>query len=218
MGTSFSRAWILRMLIIAAPWIGILVSTPSAQAPGGVRDMNDLKTTGGLASMRDPTWVQKRPVPLDVHFAVEKDMTRTDRPYNRGRILTLETAPGDPGVAFVIGDAIVTGTKGETWPIARATFEATYAATPGGRSGVDGKFVKKPTPVLAVQMNEPFSVTASWGLLEGKAGDWLVQYDEAGQDFGIVADDIFEKTYERLRPTPELQAKLETMRRNVQRR
>jgi PGDYG protein len=211
MDTPVCRTWPSSWLIAAASLIGLIGST-SAQTPDATRDMNVLKTTGGLAWMRDTIWVQKRPMPLDVHFAIEKDLIRTDPPYSKGRILTLETAPGDPGVAFVAGDAIVTGSKGESWPIARAIFDATYAPTPGGRSGADGTFVKKPLPVLAVQMNEPFSVTASWGKLVGNQGDWLVQYDDTAQDFGIVAADIFEQTYERLIPTPALQARMETLR------
>ena len=55
--------------------------------------------------------------------------------------------------------------------------------------GQDGKFFKKPTPVLGVQMKEPFAVTASWGRLEGKP--------------------------ERLTVTPDLRAKLDAMRARV---
>src|SRR4030095_14717175 len=150
------RAWLSSWLIAAASLIGLIGST-SAQTLGATRDMNDLKTTGGLAWMRDTIWAQKRPMPLDVHFVVEKDLTRTDPPYSKGRILTLETAPGDPGVAFVAGDAIVTGSKGESWPIARAIFDATYAPTPGGRAGADGTFVKKPLPLPAVQIKQHFA-------------------------------------------------------------
>ena len=106
--------------------------------------MDYLKTEGGLASLPSPIWVQKRPIPLAVHFAVTKDLSRTDAPYNKGHIRTRETAAGDPGVAFKVTDAIMTGTKGETWPIARATFEATYSPVAGGRMGHDGKFFKRP--------------------------------------------------------------------------
>jgi hypothetical protein len=64
-------------------------------------------------------------------------------------------------------------------------------------------------------MKEPFAVTASWGRLEGKPGDWLVQYDEVGKDFGIVGEAIFEQTYERLTVTPDLRARLDAMRARV---
>ena len=174
--------------------------------------MDSLKKAGGLPSMPDARWVQKNPEPLEVHFAQARDSSRTDPPYNRGRIVTRETPAGDAGVRFRPGDAIVRGGSGESWPIARKTFESTYSPVPGGRMGQDGRFFKKALPVLGVQMSEPFTVTASWGKLEGKRGDWLIQYDEAGRDFGIVGEAIFEKTYRKLAATPELEAKLAAMR------
>ena len=188
------------------------VVQPAAERAAGSRNMDGLKGAGGLASMQDARWAQKLPEPLDVHFARKRDASRTDAPYNRGHIITRETPKGDSGVQFQSGDAIVTGTSGESWPIARATFESTYLPVAGGRTGRDGKFFKKALPVLVVQMTEPFTVTASWGKLEGKSGDWLVQYDEAGRDFGIVGEAIFAKTYRMLPPTPELQSKLAAMR------
>jgi hypothetical protein len=104
--------------------------------------------------------------------------------YNKGHIRTRETPAGDAGVAFKAGDAILTGAAKDSWPIAKTTFERTYAPAEGSRMGRDGKFFKKPVPVLGVQMKERFAVTATWGCLEGKPGDWLVQYDE-GKDFAL---------------------------------
>jgi hypothetical protein len=194
------------------------LSPGTSASPTGLRNMDYLKTVGGLPSMPGVSWVQKQPVRLDVHFAQERDVSRTDAPYNRGHILTRETPKGDSGVRFQTGDAVVTGASGYSWPIARATFESAYSAVPGGRMGQDGKFFKKPLPVLGVQLHEPFTVTASWGNLEGKSGDWLIQYDEAGRDFGIVGQTIFERTYRRLSMTTELQAKLAAMRAHVPKR
>jgi PGDYG protein len=212
-----SQAGVVRVALIV--FVTTACSALSAQQPppadGTPRDMDALKARGGLASLPSPTWVQKRPIPLDVHFAVQSDLTRTDPPYNKGHIRTRETSAGDAGVAFKAGDAILTGTEKDSWPIAKATFEATYAPSEGSRMGQDGKFFKKPQPILGVQMKEPFAVTASWGRLEGKPGDWLVQYDEAGKDFGIVGEAIFEQTYERLPVTPDLRAKLDAMRARV---
>ena len=213
--SSYARG-LSRLTVIG--WIAIAAHSFSAQQPprgSTPRDMDALKTRGGLASLPSPTWVQKRPLAVDVHFAVQSDLTRTDNPYNKGHIRTQETPAGDAGVAFTAGDAILTGTAGESWPIAKATFETTYAPAGGSRMGQDGKFFKKPLPVLGVQMKEPFAVTASWGRLEGKPGDWLVQYDEVGRDFGIVDQGIFEQTYERLTVTPDLRARLEAMRARV---
>jgi hypothetical protein len=177
--------------------------------------MDALKTRGGLASLPSPMWVQKRPVPVDVHFAAQSDLTRTDPPYNKGHIRSRETPSGDAGVAFKAGDAILTGAAQESWPISRASFERTYAPDRGSRMGRDGKFFKKPAPILGVQMKEPFAVTASWGRLEGKPDDWLVQYDDDAKDLGIVGQAIFEQTYERLSVTPDLRAKLDAMRARV---
>src|SRR5215510_13811569 len=97
--------------------------TAQQSAQNGTRDMDALKTRGGLASLPSPIWVQKRAVPADVHFATRSDLVRTDAPYNEGHIRTKETPSGDAGVAFQVGDAILTGTAKESWPIARATFE-----------------------------------------------------------------------------------------------
>ena len=207
---------LLRVAVIAS--MASAAHSITAQQParrGAPRDMDALKTRGGLASLPSPIWVQKRPVLVDVHFAVPRDLTRTDRPYNNGHIRTLETAGGDAGVAFTPGDAILTGAAGNSWPIGRAAFEATYAPAKGNRMGPDGKFFKKPLPVLGVQMKERFAVTASWGRLEGKPGDWLVQYDEGGRDFGIVDSKEFEQTYSRLTVSPDLRAKLDAMRARV---
>src|SRR5262245_21598492 len=214
-----AQAGVVRVTLIAL--VTTACSASLAQQPppagGAPRDMDALKARGGLASLTSPRWVQKRPIPLDVHFAVPSDLTRTDPPYNKGHIRTRETSAGDAGVAFKAGDAILTGTENDSWPIARATFEATYAPSAGSRMGQDGKFFKKPQPILGVQMKEPFTVTASWGRLEGKPGDWLVQYDEAGKDFGIVGEAIFEQTYERLTVTRDLRARLDAMRARVPR-
>ena len=140
---------------------------------------------------------------------------RSNPPYNNGHIQTKETSSGDAGVAFTPRDAILTGSANESWPIARATFEKTYAPAKRSRMGRDGRFFKKAAPVLGVQMQKAFAVTASWGRLEGKPGDWLVQYDDQGKDFGIVDQGIFEQTYERLTVTPDLRAKLDAMRARV---
>lgn len=54
--------------------------------------------------------------------------------------------------------------------------------------------IKKPIPIRCVQMAEPFKVETMEGVLEGKAGDYLM--------IGIKGEmypcdkDIFEETYE----------------------
>ena len=131
----------LAALMVVAAWTALagqaLAQRDSAPlppgtpaSPTGLRKMDYLTTVGGLPSAPGASWVQKQPELLDVHFAQERDASRAKTPYNRGRILTRETPKGDSGVRFHTGDAVVTGASGESWPIARATFESTYSAVP----------------------------------------------------------------------------------------
>ena len=161
-----------------------------------MRSMNFLKEDpNGIQSLDGVRQAQKRPIPLQVHFATEADLTRTDGVFNDGRIRTRETAVGDPGVRFAVGDAIVTGTRDEVWPIRRSRFEATYTPSDeGGAFGTDGRFHKVAGPVPVCCMDEPFTVSASWGELTGNPGDYLVQYGPG--EFGIVSTDSFDDTYD----------------------
>lgn len=161
-----------------------------------MRSMNFLKDEpSGILALDGVQRARKRPIPLQVHFATEADLARTGGAFSGGYIRTRETAAGDPGVRFAPGDAIVTGTRGEQWPIPRARFEATYLPSgEGGAFGTDGLFHQTGHPVLVRRMDEAFGVSVAWGELAGGPGDWLVQY--APGDFGIVSADIFADTYE----------------------
>ena len=88
------------------------------------------------------------------------------------------------------GDAIMTGTEGEQWPIPAEKFAQTYDDLG------DGTAAKKNIPVFAMEMHEPFQVKVSWSddLLQGEVGDYLVQYGPG--DYGVVGREIFGKTYE----------------------
>ena len=173
----------LAALMVVAAWTALagqaLAQRDSAPlppgtpaSPTGLRKMDYLTTVGGLPSAPGASWVQKQPAPR-CPFCAGTGRVSANTPYNRGRILTRETPKGDSGVRFHTGDAVVTGASGESWPIARATFESTYSAVPGGRMGQDGKFFKKPLPVLGVQMHEPFTVTASWGSSKARVATGL---------------------------------------------
>lgn len=124
--------------------------------------------------------VMKKPVGVRVVFATEDGVCNT-----------LE---GD--VSYHAGDAILTGVEGERWPIKRARFNETYTPILPIRAGENGTYTKKPIVVHALQMQEPFYVDVNWGSgrLEGKQGDWLLQYGK--DDYGIVSQSIFEKTYQ----------------------
>jgi hypothetical protein len=149
----------------------------------------------GILALDGVQRARKRPIPLRVHFSTAADLARTDGAFSHGHLRTHETAAGDPGVRFVPGDAIVTGTRGEQWPIQRDRFEATYVPSePGGAFGADGLFHKVGGPVPVRRMDEPFTVRAIRGQLVGGPGDYLVQYGPG--DFGIVSAEIFTDTYE----------------------
>jgi len=110
-----------------------------------------------------------------------------------GEIQTLEGR-----VQYSTEDAILTGVQGESWPVGRAHFDSMYESDGDFAHGCDGKYRKKTSAyVFAKQMSETFTVSVGQGdVLTGKAGDWLVQY-QGGQQ-GIVANEIFRKTYQRI--------------------
>ena len=116
----------------------------------------------------------KKPIPLEFRY------TDTDE--------TIQTKEGP--VQAKAGDAIMTGTEGENWPIPAKKFTQTYNDLGNGTAA------KKNIPVFAIEMNKPFQVKVSWSndLLQGEPGDYLVQYG-AG-DYGVVGREIFGKTYE----------------------
>ena len=126
-----------------------------------------------LAEDPDAFETAKKPIPLNFRAAEAEE--------------TIETKEG-PVVAQA-GDAIMTGTEGEQWPIPAEKFEQTYDILE------PGKAAKKNIPVFAKEMNAPFKVKVSWSdaLLNGELGDFLVQYGLG--DYGVVGAEIFRKTY-----------------------
>ncbi len=123
---------------------------------------------------------RKRPTHVSVRFA--------DAPC---AIVTREGP-----VSADVGDAVVTATTGESWPIARALFESRYEAAPPTVMGEAGDYVSRPWRVRVVQLEHPVSAPAAGGRshLAGKPGDWLVDYGDGS--VGIVAPEIFAATYE----------------------
>jgi len=130
-----------------------------------------------LAAHKDSRSARKRPVDVGVDFAEAV-----------GRLQTLE-GPVD----YVAGDAILTGTDGERWPVRREVFERTYEP-----AGTEGRFRKRPLVVRVLRLDEPFSVAIGRDnvRLTGKSRDWLVQYGPG--EYGIVSAGIFNRTYELL--------------------
>ncbi|ANN77163.1 PGDYG domain-containing protein [Bordetella flabilis] len=117
----------------------------------------------------------KKPIPLGFRFAEEEEII----PTREGPVTA------NPG------DAVMTGTEGENWPIPRAKFEETYDF-----DVQTGLASKKPMEVDVEEMQEPFSVSVSWSgeMLDGNAGDFRVTYGPG--DYGIVARNIFYQTYD----------------------
>ncbi|MDY0136911.1 MAG: PGDYG domain-containing protein [Thiomicrospira sp.] len=126
-----------------------------------------------LSIAANPQRFQKKRIAMQVLFADES-----------GFCATLE---GE--VPYQKGDAILTGTHGESWPIKRSVFDKTY------QQDEDGRYYKKPLPISAIQLDQAIQLTRQDGsVLKGQKGDWVVEY--APGDQAIVRADIFEQTYE----------------------
>ena len=54
--------------------------------------------------------------------------------------------------------------------------------------------LKKPIPITACKINEPFTVDTTEGTMTGRTGDWLMQ-GVSGEMY-ICPADIFEKSYD----------------------
>lgn len=138
---------------------------------------------GDLSQHPKSKKVIKKPILVKVVFAECEGVVRT-----------LEG-----NVSYQTGDAILTGIKGESWPVQRAKFLKNYIPDGEIQPGESGDYVKKPLTVWALQLEEPCTVRVGWQAdpLRGEVGDWLVQYGD--RDFGIVNADVFSVTYESLR-------------------
>jgi PGDYG protein len=99
------------------------------------------------------------------------------------------------------GDALITGVTGDSWSVSRDRFDARYEPVNAREAGMDGLYRAKRVSVRAKQMAAAFSIARREGgdLLNGTAGDWLLQY--APGDFGVVANARFLQVYQR-QPAP----------------
>src|SRR5262245_708296 len=122
-----------------------------------MRDMTGIDLAAGLGME-----ARKLPVDVVVEFAATP-----------GQLQTLEGPVG-----YAAGDALLTGSVGDRWPVRREKFMQTYAPAGDGRSGEPGIYRKRPLVVHALQMQERFTVTVGPGssTIKGRPGDWLVQY------------------------------------------
>jgi hypothetical protein len=106
---------------------------------------------------------------------------------------TIQTSEGI--VHAAPGDAIVTGTGGERWRVSRAHFTEKYRPVPPTQAGESGRYESLPIDISAMPMTEAFEVLLADGesLLEGRPGDWLVDYGDGS--LGIVSQAAFATTY-----------------------
>jgi len=146
---------------------------------------------------------QERPVGMTIADIATDP--RAQRARKRAVAVTVEFAEGDGTlptiegpVAYRRGDALLTGTHDDRWPVPRARFDATYEPQAPLRPGKPGRYLKRPLLVWALQLREPIDVRldANRGTLHGEPGDWLVQY--APGDHSVVAAAIFAESYELL--------------------
>ena len=111
------------------------------------------------------------------------------------------TMPGalatrEGSVRYEPGDALLTGSAGDRWPVSRPRFDAAYEPVAPTAAGAEGRYRRRPALVYAKQMSTPFELALGdgRGTLAGAAGDWLVQY--APDDQAVVGQAIFASTYE----------------------
>jgi hypothetical protein len=99
---------------------------------------------------------------------------------------------------YQIGDALITGSTGTRWSVARSRFDEKYEALPPTSTNTDGRYKARPIPVLARQIAEPFAArrTAGGDVLRGNAGDWLLQYGPG--DFGVANHARFTQVYKKI--------------------
>lgn len=144
--------------------------------------MNDFRTKilpHDLARQPGAFRARSRPVTVEVHFA-----------NTAGSLDTLEGT-----VAYAAGDAILTGTTGERWPVSRARFEESYAPALVTADLGAGRYVKRPRDVWAWRAERALDVALpqGTGTLRAEVGDVVVQY--APGDYAVVQPEIFAETY-----------------------
>jgi hypothetical protein len=113
---------------------------------------------------------------------------------------TVKTLEGEETVQA--GHMLCRGEAGDIWPQTVEQLVKRYTAT----DEVDAEGWRKHLPhpdaqgAMAIQINHPFTVVASWGRLSGKAGDYLLKsYQDRDvaypDDVWIVDQKLFGETY-----------------------
>ena len=123
--------------------------------------------------------VCKKPIPVRVEFATAD-----------GVCATLEGP-----VSYRAGDAILTGVRGEHWPVERDWFSSSYEPVQPTRAGENGSYKKAPSLTLALRLDRPRDVPVGWqnDPLHGRPGDWLLQY--ADGSYSVISDEVLRESY-----------------------
>ena len=107
---------------------------------------------------------------------------------------SIQTLEGE--IRCAAGDAVVTGSNGESWPVPRDAFFRKYVPLPGSIAREDGQYTKRLAFVRAHKLDQEESIQLSdgRGRLTGGIGDWCLTYGIGNQAF--VRSDIFSESYQ----------------------
>jgi hypothetical protein len=113
------------------------------------------------------------------------------------RVKTLEGEEDVPA-----GNFLCRGEAGDIWPQTAERLEAKYLSTEEVTDDGWRRYLPHPdnTGVMAARVEHPFAITAKWGELKGKPGDYVVKnYDDRDapfpEDVWIVDAALFQATY-----------------------
>lgn len=108
----------------------------------------------------------------------------------------LETLEGT--VAYKQGDAILTGTQGERWPVQHDVFFLKYEPVEGTSPGQPGAYQKRTQYVWVWKADQDVDIELSHGrgTLHAHPGDLIIQY--APGDLAVIQPDIYAHHYTRL--------------------
>jgi hypothetical protein len=100
---------------------------------------------------------------------------------------------------YRVGDALITGSTGDSWSVSRDRFDAKYEAIAPLHHGADGRYRARAVTVWAKQMDTAFCIARRTGgdVLKGLARDWVLQYGPG--DYGVVENARFQQVYRRVR-------------------
>jgi hypothetical protein len=120
---------------------------------------------------------------------------------------TVKTIEGTEAVQA--GDYLCRGEAGDIWPQTAKNLGAKYEKA--GDADAEGwcKYVPRPDNqgVMAAQVPHAFTIRARWGLLSGKAGDYVIKSFSDREvaypdDVWLVDQKLFQATYQRVETQP----------------